>query len=176
MDNNPPKRARRPVRREISAGGVVARRGGRGGWEITLLKTKHKRGEVWVLPKGHVELQEGEKVSDAARREVQEEAGINDLSVKEQLGVSRYSFQAETALVKKTVHYFLMTTNQRRLTPQAEEGILAAVWQPIDQAVVRLAYDTDRDIVERARERLLAGGKPARRGSPGRSRPARIHT
>lgn len=148
----------RPIRREISAGGVVARQE-KEKWFVAILKTEHKRGPVWILPKGHVEPHEGETVSDAAKREVQEEAGITDLSIKEQLGVTRYSFQAETALVKKTVHYFLMITNQRRLTPQAEEGLLAAVWQPIDTAISMLAYDTDQQIVERARQRLLGKDK-----------------
>ena len=144
---------RRPVRREISAGGVAARKEG-DTWFVALLKTEHKRGEVWVLPKGHVEPQEQETVADAARREVQEEAGLSDLSVKEQLGVTRYAFQAEEALVRKTVHYFLMETQQKKLTPQAEEGLIEAAWQPIDKAIAMLAYDTDKDIVERAMEKL----------------------
>jgi ADP-ribose pyrophosphatase YjhB (NUDIX family) len=164
-------RNRRPVRREISAGGVAARREG-DAWLVALLKTEHKRGEVWVLPKGHVEPTEGETVADAARREVEEEAGLSDLSVKDQLGVTRFTFQAEEALVRKTVHYFLMETNQKKLTPQTEEGLTEAAWQPIDKAIAMLAYDTDKDIVERAMEKLTgvkrrrARRPPAPRRSP----------
>ena len=168
------------VRREISAGGVAVRRE-HDHWLVALLKTEHKRGAVWILPKGHVEPQAGETVAGAARREVQEEAGLTDLSVKEQLGITRYSFQAETALVRKTVHYFLMTTQQKKLTPQAEEGLIDATWQPIDRAIDMLAYDTDKQIVARARDRLL--GKSTRRPvhSPRTSthshlKPRRIHT
>ena len=170
-----PQYSRRPIRREISAGGVVARQEC-GRWLVAVLKTEHKRGLVWVLPKGHVEPHAGETISDAARREVQEEAGITDLSVKEQLGITRYSFQAEQALVKKTVHYFLMTTQQHKLTPQKEEGLLEAAWQPIDTAINVLTYDTDQQIVERARGRLL--GKPKQPGqhSPRGQNSARIHT
>lgn len=166
---------RRPIRREISAGGVVARQE-RGRWLVAILKTEHKRGLVWVLPKGHVEPHAGETISDAARREVQEEAGITDLSVKEQLGVTRYSFQAEQALVKKTVHYFLMTTQQHKLTPQKEEGLLAAIWQPIDTAVNVLTYDTDQQIVERARLRLLGKNKTKPNRASPRYSNARLHT
>jgi ADP-ribose pyrophosphatase YjhB (NUDIX family) len=154
-----PRRPRRAIRRETSAGGVVAREE-QGQWFVALLKTEHKRGEVWVLPKGHVEPHEGETVSDAARREVMEEAGITDLSMRDQLGITRYAFQAEEALVKKTVHYFLMTTQQKKLTPQAEEGLIDATWAPIDEAVSLLAYDTDQDIVAKARERLLGSLPP----------------
>jgi len=143
-----------------------------------------------VLPKGHVEPTVGETVSDAAKREVQEEAGITSLSIKEQLGITRYSFQAEDALVRKTVHYFLMTTSQKRLTPQAEENLLEAVWQPIDTAIQQLAYETDKHIVAKARAKLT--GQPAplprqprrpRSNRPSRGRSAtsskpslRIHT
>lgn len=177
------KRPRRhqPIRKEISAGGVVVR-ANENDWLVALLKTEHKRGPVWVLPKGHVELQVGERIAEAARREVQEEAGLSDVSVKNQLGVSRFSFQAEGTLVRKTVHYFLMVTNQQILTPQAEEGLLEAAWFPIDEAIKNLTYDTDQDIVARARDQLRGipstPRNPDHRHRPpsGRRRASRIHT
>lgn len=162
-----------PIRREVSAGGVVARQEGTI-WYVALLQTEHKRGLVWVLPKGHVEVQQGERVSQAAGREVREEAGLRELSVKDQLGVTRFRFQAEEAVVHKTVHYFLMTTNQKELTPQAEEGLLQAAWFPIDEAIEKLEYDTDQDIVRRARDRLL--GLQKNSGGVAARRQLRIHT
>jgi len=141
---------------------------------------------VWVLPKGHVELHNNERVSEAAKREVQEEAGLSDLAVKDQLGVTRFKFQVENAVVYKTVHYFMMTTTQKQLTPQAEEGLLEAAWFPIGEAIAKLEYDTDQDIVDRARQRLT--GRPATTRArrqprrlngtrrPGRRRQLKIHT
>ncbi len=129
-------------------------------WLVALLKTEHKRGAVWVLPKGHVELQTGENISEAAKREVQEEAGLRDLSIKDQLGVTRFAFQAEDALVKKTVHYFLMTTQQKQLTPQAEEGMIDASWFSFEDAIKNLEYDTDQEIVAKAQAKLT-GHMPA---------------
>lgn len=139
-------------------------------WLVALLLTEHKKGKVWVLPKGHVELAAKERISEAARREVQEEAGLKDLSVKNQLGVTRFKFQAEGALVKKTVHYFLMTTGQKELVPQEEEGLLEARWFPIEQAIKELEYDTDQEIVKRAWEKL-EGRSPVKG-----SKSLRIHT
>lgn len=163
-----------PVRRELSAGGVAVRQE-RGQWLVALLKTAHKRGEVWVLPKGHVELAANENISAAARREVQEEAGIQDLSVRDQLGVTRFTFQAEKTVVRKTVHYFLMVTTQKELQPQEEEGLIDAAWFPIDVAIGQLGYEADQDIVRRAKEKLE--GKP-RQSTPHRApgRKVRVYT
>lgn len=104
---------------------------------------------------------------------MEEEAGIKDLSVRDQLGVTRFTFQAEDALVRKTVHYFLMTTGQKVLVPQAEEGFIDAAWFPIDVAIQTLEYDTDQEIVSRARERLIG---PITRPQTARRRFARVHT
>ena len=164
--------ARVNVRREVSAGGVVARQEGQL-WFVALLQTEHKRGLVWVLPKGHIELHVGEKAAAAAGREVREEAGITDLSVQDQLGITRFRFQVEDGMVYKTVHYFLMFTNQKKLTPQTEEGLLAAEWFGIDDAISKLEYDTDQEIVMRAKEKLTGQKRPPK---PHRRPQLRIHT
>ena len=152
-----PSKVHKKVRRELSAGGVAVRQE-RGQWVVALLKTEHRRGAVWVLPKGHVETGKREAIADAAKREVQEEAGIMDLIVKEQLGTTRFVFQAEQALVKKTVHYFLMVTTQQELHPQHEEGFLEAGWFPLGLASTMLEYDTDQNIVAKAQQ--ILEGKP----------------
>lgn len=162
------------IRREVSAGGVVARLEG-DRTVVALVKTEHKRGLVWVLPKGHVEVHRGERVSAAAGREVREEAGLKQLSVKDQLGVTRFRFQAEDAVIYKTVHYFLMTTSEVELKAQAEEGLLEAAWFPIDEAIQNLAYDTDQEIVKRAKDRLSGVITKRPRPSNRRRTGARIH-
>lgn len=155
---------------------MAARREGNQ-WFVALLKTEHKRGLVWVLPKGHVELAQQENLAEAARREVEEEAGLRDLSVKNELGVTRFKFQAETAMVYKTVHYFLMITSQKQLEPQVEEGLLEAKWFSLEEAIQALPYDTDQEIVRRARKALLGRDEPRGRRRPplrGPSRTPRI--
>lgn len=126
----------------------------RGMWVAALLKTEHRKGKVWVLPKGHVELEKKERISDAAKREVGEETGLKDLSIKDQLGIARFSFQAEGVLVRKTVHYYLMITQQKALSPQKEEFFYEAGWFPLDVAITMLEYDTDKHIVAKAKEKL----------------------
>lgn len=168
-----PVQKHKKVRRELSAGGVAVRQE-RGQWLVALLKTEHRRGKVWVLPKGHVEMDRKERVDEAAKREVQEEIGIQTLVVKEQLGTTRFVFQAEEALVKKTVHYYLMTTEQVELVPQAEEGFIDAGWFPISVAITMLEYDTDQDIVAKAQ--MILEGKVSSISSKTPRKSIRIHS
>jgi ADP-ribose pyrophosphatase YjhB (NUDIX family) len=163
------------VRRELSAGGVAVRQE-RGQWLVALLKTEHRRGEVWVLPKGHVEMERKERVDEAAKREVQEEVGIQELVVKEQLGTTRFVFQAEEALVKKTVHYYLMITEQVELKPQEEEGFIDAGWFPISVAITMLEYDTDQEIVAKAQMILEGKTTVIPKKKPLSRRGIRIHS
>ena len=163
------------IRKELSAGGVVARQEGTT-WLVALVQTEHKRGLVWVLPKGHVEVHTGERIAEAAKREVQEEAGLKDLSVKNQLGVTRFKFQAEETVVHKTVHYFLMTTTQKELTPQAEEALLDAKWFTFSEALSSLEYDTDQEVVRRAEEVLTGTKRPGRSTGSASGRQLKIHT
>ncbi len=162
------------VRRELSAGGVAVRQE-RGQWLVALLKTEHRRGQVWVLPKGHVETGRKERVDEAAKREVQEEIGIQELVVREQLGTTRFVFQAEEALVKKTVHYYLMVTEQIELKPQEEEGFIDAGWFPISVAITMLEYDTDQEIVAKA-QMILEGKTAGIPKKPSSRRSIRIHS
>ncbi len=168
-------KAPKRVRRELSAGGVVVRQE-RGSWFVALLKTEHRRGPVWVLPKGHVELDRQERIADAAKREAEEEAGVKDVTVREQLGITRFVFQAEEALVKKTVHYFLMTTENAQLQPQAEEGFSEAGWFPIGVAITMLEYDTDQDIVSKAQAILEGKPMPEKKQPHHPRRSIRIHS
>src|SRR3970282_2922038 len=65
-----------------SAGGVVVRVEG----EALLVALMREGGrEFYSLPKGHVEP--GERLEDAARREIEEEAGLEGLILLRPLGV-----------------------------------------------------------------------------------------
>jgi ADP-ribose pyrophosphatase YjhB (NUDIX family) len=142
------RQKRAPAVSEISAGGVVVRRIG-GRVHVALLKTEHSRGKVWVLPKGHVERQRGETLEEAAVREVKEELGIADVRLKRKLGTTQYQFFTERGRIVKTVHYYLMDGRSDDLRPEAEEGLLEACWVPVREALRRMTYPTDREIVLR---------------------------
>lgn len=157
-----------PAVYETSAGGVVLRRI-RGRLCVALLKTRHTRGAVWVLPKGHVEHARGESKETAAAREVREELGISKIRLVRKLGTARWQFlgtKDRTApaqermrrkefdvRIVKTVHHYLFEGLSDWLNPQATEGFLEARWVPYEKALRMLAYPTDRAILAKVRQR-----------------------
>jgi len=145
-------RARKPVKRAQSAGGVVFRRDG-GAPRILLLK--HSSGK-WMLPKGTIE--EGETPEAVALREVREETGISNVRVVADLGEERYYFfwRSEDTYYDKTVRYFLLEfLGGEEARPQAEEGFVTCEWVPLDDAIERIKYKETREVVRRAKERLV---------------------
>ncbi len=147
-------RARKPVKRAQSAGGVVFRRDGD---RPLVLLLQHGSGK-WMLPKGTIE--EGETPEAVALREVREETGISRVRVVADLGEERYHFywRSENTHYDKTVHYFLLAfLGGEEPRPQAEEGFVACEWVPLDEAIERIKYKETREVVRRARERLTGG-------------------
>ena len=85
------------------------------------------RNKKWDLPKGKVD--KGEKVKDAAVREVEEECGVkidkrNDRHCKT---YHVYEMGGELIL-KRTSWYGMSVKGNPKLVPQLEEGIAEAVW------------------------------------------------
>jgi 8-oxo-dGTP pyrophosphatase MutT (NUDIX family) len=139
---------------EISAGGVVWRRGSSGDIEVVLIRPAG--GQAWALPKGHVE--KGEHVIDAAMREVHEETGL-DVGGAEKLGDVSYVFswhdQPSAPLVRifKRVYFFLMEC--RGGSPAQHDAETEEVaWMPIDEAIARATYNNERELLKKARSVL----------------------
>lgn len=84
----------------------------------------------YVLPKGHIDP--GEDEETAARREVEEEAGIQDLKLIAKLGSKqRMDFEKKEW---KTIHYFLYLTQQTDPKPSDPKHLPEyTTWFPIDE-------------------------------------------
>ena len=92
------------------------------------------RGCKWDLPKGRVE--KGEKIKEAAVREVQEECGISNIIVHKFLITTHHIFYYNEKIKLKETHWFQMKSYDREiLTPQLEEGITDVVFKNKEDSV-----------------------------------------
>jgi 8-oxo-dGTP pyrophosphatase MutT (NUDIX family) len=136
-------------KKEISSGGVVVHltKG-----EAYILLMKDMNGS-WTFPKGKIEI--GEKQIVAARREIREEVGVKNLRFLTTLPEISYSYKRNGSITKR-VYYFLFTSGS--LQPfklQKEEGISAAVWKSLAEAIKLIGYPkTNRKILLSAKRFL----------------------
>lgn len=143
--------ARERARKETSAGGVVVRRSPDGTWFLLIRDGHHN----WGFPKGH--LHGGEGPEQAARREIAEETGLDDLALHDALGQIDWYFRFRGNLIHKFCHFFLFSSDAGDPTPQGEEGISACVWLPFDEAEARLTHDNARRVLQAARLLIESG-------------------
>ena len=85
------------------------------------------RGGKWDLPKGGIE--KGEDIEVTAMREVEEETGVNKLTITKKLQKTYHVFKRNGVYKLKITHWFEMTSDFEG-TPvgQIEEGIEKAAW------------------------------------------------
>lgn len=124
---------RRPdgVPEAVSAGGVVVRvEDG----QVMVALIREQSYEEYVLPKGHVD--KGESVEEAARREIEEEAGFTELELIRPMGVRERMNYRRTEW--KTTHYFLYRTEQVDVVPTDFENHEVVDWFPIDRLPVMM--------------------------------------
>jgi len=143
-------RRRIPTQREVSAGGVVYRRGG-DDIEVVLASRRTRRGDLaWGLAKGGIEP--GESREDAAVREVREETGL-DATIEADLGDTKYIYVWEDVRIRKRVHFFLMRHVGGDVDDRDDE-MEEIRWFPLERALKRAAYRGEREVLARAAELL----------------------
>lgn len=126
-----------------AAGGVVWRRTPLG-MEVVLVH--RPRYDDWTLPKG--KLEPGETHEAAARREVEEEAGVRVLLGTELEG----TLYLDRSGRHKAVRYWAMTVADGAVGGANE--VDSAEWVPLEEARERLTYPVDRPVLESASEVL----------------------
>lgn len=105
----------------------------------------------WDLPKG--KLEKGESPEEGAMREVEEECGVNGLSISKELTSTYHIYELKGEMVLKRTHWFEMETAfQGDLIPQVEEQITAVKWMTkseIGQLVLTNTYASLLDIIRK---------------------------
>lgn len=129
-----------------SAGGVIVRIE-KGKARIALVEEQPFG--IYILPKGGVE--KGEDLEKAARREIEEEAGLSDLQLVEYLGTRGHlAFDKQKWI---TTHFFLFTTAQKVGKPTDPEHAYTCEWFPID-GLPEMLWPDQRELIESCRERI----------------------
>jgi bis(5'-nucleosidyl)-tetraphosphatase len=100
----------------------------------------------WSFPKGHPNT--GESEVDAARRELEEETGINDVQLFPNVSFSEnYVIVANGATVHKTVKFFLGRTNTLEASILDSDEISEIGWEYFDEAFVKITYPSHKQIL-----------------------------
>lgn len=134
-----------------SAGGVIFKKEANT-FEVALIAMKNKT--VWTLPKGIID--KGEQPETAAIREIKEETGLKG-GIIDMIGDISYWFylKGENAKCRKTVSYFLLEYIEGDIGDYCWE-VDEAKWFALDDAIKRVSYKSDREILEKAKEKLWA--------------------
>ena len=125
------------------AGGVVFH-----GRSVFLLMSD--RGE-WVMPKGVIRSRN--RSNDVALWRVEDEAGIH-AEIIGIAGNTRYDFFSESRghEVSNRIQWFAMVADEPEYKISFEQGFLNGGYFPYEQALERLTFDPDREIVKNAWE------------------------
>lgn len=109
--------------------------------------------EKWDLPKGKVE--EGEKIDDAALREVEEECSISNLVLGNLLCRTWHTYKQKDDYILKATDWYLMEyTGNEVPIPQAIEGITDVRWLSLNQLemVNQNTYPSVLDVIAEYRQ------------------------
>lgn len=140
------------LKTQVSSGGVIFRRYD-GSIEVAMVAVKG--GNVWCLPKGLID--KGEVPEKTAIREVAEETGLKGRII-EKLGEITYWYyiKEENIKCRKTVHFFLMEYEGGDVSNHDWE-VDDASWFLIDEALKKASYRGEKEIIEKARKKLIDG-------------------
>lgn len=148
------RRAWRRQREDHSAGGVAYRRSGHGEPEVALIATHG--GTRWQLPKGACEA--GETAEETARREVQEEVGLETVN-EGFLRMIDYWYwdthlKTTPELVHKRVDFFLLRMTGGALCDASIE-VDSVGWFSLAHARELLTFSGEKEVLEDAGARLV---------------------
>jgi len=127
---------------EKSCGALVYRRT-EAGYELLMIR--HKFGDHWSFPKGHVE--HGESERQTAQREVKEETGV---SIRIRDGFRESVHYSPKPNIRKQVVYFLAEALNEDVQMQEEE-ISEIRWAALDTAFKIVSFENDRRLISKAR-------------------------
>jgi len=135
--------------REPTAGGIVFRHGKGGQVEILLIQDAKDR---WTIPKGHIEP--GETAVATAKREIGEEAGLNQVEMHGWLGKIHFRYRRLDKLVLMTTQIYLVKAMGDTNAIQKEEWMNGIKWFSFAEALDEIEYEDIAKLILKARTRI----------------------
>jgi len=118
--------------------------------KILFLIVQHKVAGHWSFPKGHKEGRESDL--EAAKREVEEEVGIKDFQLIDDIYfIEKYTIKSKKEGIEKTVKYYLAKTKSQNIILQEEE-IKDAKWLEFEDAYNLLSFKEAKNLLEKVKE------------------------
>ena len=146
------------MKKHFSAGGVVVNNK----HEVYLLHQTVR--EEWVLPKGGIE--EGEDKITAAKREIQEETGYQNIEIilQEPLYTHQYSFThpntGEEIDKAVTFYLFKLLDDNLKATKEMSAEHLEEKWFTLEEAMQQVTFDDLRIVLKKVQEHLSSTTQP----------------
>ncbi len=120
------------------------------GEKLLVALVREEGTQDYILPKGRVE--DGEALEAAAKREIEEEAGLASLTLLRELGVrERMDFRRRSW---KITHYFLFSTSQGQGHPTDPNHMYRCEWFPID-ALPAMFWPDQKELIETNRRKII---------------------
>ena len=139
----------------VSCGAVVYRKTPEGPLYLLLqYGARH-----WDFAKGHMEA--GETEEQTARREVEEEAGIDDLVfLPDFRRAIRYSYRQRARYVRKMVIFFLARTKIEPAAVKISHEHIGYAWHHYKEARKALTFNNAKRVLQDAHQYLLKEAVP----------------
>ena len=134
-----------------SAGAVIFRRDEKGHHQFLVVqhaKRSETEKEYWALTKGT--LESGETLGQAAKREINEEVGLEVEFIEGFEAVISYNPESH---IHKTVTYFLADAYGQEVQVDGVE-IVNYQWLDLDSAIEKLTYENVRQVLKEANQFL----------------------
>ncbi len=147
------KAAIQEIVREPTSGGIIFRLT-KDGKDIEILLIQDSKGR-WTIPKGHIEP--GETAKMTARREIEEETGLKNVSILAWLGKIHFKYRRADKLVLMTTQIYLVEAMDTHETPIGEKWMKGIQWFPFSEALDLIEYDDIEKLMLIAKKRIRAG-------------------
>ncbi len=147
------KPAIQEIVREPTSGGIIFRLSeDQKDIEILLIQDSKDR---WTIPKGHIEP--GETAKMTARREIEEETGLKNVSILTWLGKIHFKYRRLDKLVLMTTQVYLVEALDKDELPMKEKWMKGIKWFKFADALDVIEYEDIEKLMLIAKKKIRSG-------------------